>query len=596
MILLMREHNRVAKVLATLNPHWEDETLFQEARRILIAEIQHITYDEFLKTILDGVQYKNAGLEIDPSGYFTGYDSKVDPGIENSVAIGVVGFLGTTFPPTPVDQATSTKEVNKFENSDLDSLLSGLLVSSTPTLSSAFGSEEASRDLWAYMVQQERDHGLPGYAKYRERCGLGTSKNFSDLADDISSAGIASLEELYGSPNDVDLVAGGLMEGPAHGGLLGRTFSCLLGEQLKRVRLGDRFWYENDFPPNQFSKEQLAEIKKVTLASLLCVNSGLERVQSQVFLVPDPFLNAPVMCKTIRRMSLEPWREVGPRELIVPPRLLDLSVEKAKESLKKRQDMEKLVFERGRVVSPDSAIWKASGFQQPNDAALRVANTSIVLEFVTQELTNLFLLKSPNRTASLRLKRQALFLPRGPELNAVFVGDRLPQPPPSFCPDGEETRPCDPKSPFRTFSGWCNNLAAPHFGKELTLFDRLLAPKYEDGISTPRLRSVLGGPLPSPRVISTFVHPDVSHPNQRYSLVFMQFGQFLDHDVTMTPVHRGFQKSVLDCRSCDSSHQVHPECFPIPVPPGDPFFPPMDFGRPRCISFVRSLPGQTKLG
>ena len=36
----VREHNRVAKELKYLNPHWNDERLYQEARKILIAEMQ----------------------------------------------------------------------------------------------------------------------------------------------------------------------------------------------------------------------------------------------------------------------------------------------------------------------------------------------------------------------------------------------------------------------------------------------------------------------------------------------------------------------------------------------------------------------------
>ena len=60
-----------------------------------------------------------------------------------------------------------------------------------------------------------------------------------------------------------------------------------------------RYWYENDIPPSSFSKEQLNEIRKVTLAHVVCENvASIDFVQPNVFLESDPFLNALMPCRS----------------------------------------------------------------------------------------------------------------------------------------------------------------------------------------------------------------------------------------------------------------------------------------------------------
>ena len=72
--LFVRNHNLLAQQYAAANPDWDDETLFQEARRWNVATMQRITDREFLAPILGKPvfpPYSGYNADIDPMGNLT---------------------------------------------------------------------------------------------------------------------------------------------------------------------------------------------------------------------------------------------------------------------------------------------------------------------------------------------------------------------------------------------------------------------------------------------------------------------------------------------------------------------------------------------
>ena len=82
--LFLREHNRLADELKRLNSHWSGNRIYQEARSIFIAKMQHITYDHWLKHVL--------GSEHRLLGEYKGYDEEEDPSVSNVFASSAFRF------------------------------------------------------------------------------------------------------------------------------------------------------------------------------------------------------------------------------------------------------------------------------------------------------------------------------------------------------------------------------------------------------------------------------------------------------------------------------------------------------------------------
>ena len=57
----------------------------------------------------------------------------------------------------------------------------------------------------------------------------------------MSNRTVAAYQRLYDTPEDLELFSAGLAENPVPGGLLGPTFTCIIGRQFHNIRVGDRW-------------------------------------------------------------------------------------------------------------------------------------------------------------------------------------------------------------------------------------------------------------------------------------------------------------------------------------------------------------------
>ena len=301
--LWVREHNRIADEIAGRDPHASDETIYQEARRQVVAELQAITYNEWLPALLGA----NALSRYD------GYDAAVDASIANEFSTAAFRFGHSLLPSTlfRIDENGTRQELelrdaffrpDKVAAFGVDSLLAGAAEGLASDLDGQvvddlrnflFGPPGAGGfDLVSLNIQRGRDHGLASYNDTREALGLGRVGSFGEISSDADV--VADLQAAYDSVDDIDLWVGGLAEDAVAGSMLGATFHTIVVDQFERLRDGDRFWYERDLSPQQarrIGSTQLADVisrnTDVELRGNVFIDEAQAKPQEKPFLVHD---------------------------------------------------------------------------------------------------------------------------------------------------------------------------------------------------------------------------------------------------------------------------------------------------------------------
>ncbi|KAL4593712.1 eosinophil peroxidase-like [Arapaima gigas] len=326
--LFLREHNRLARALRQLNPQWDSEMLYQEARKIVGAYLQVIVFQDYLRHIVG----PDAMARFLPA--YPGYDENVDPSIANVFATAAYRFAHLTLQPFVFRLNESYQEHPEFPSvllhttffapwrvifeGGVDPLLRGLLgrpaklatqdhmlVDEVREKLFQFTSRLAL-DLGSLNMQRGRDHGLPAYNSWRKFCGLSQPQNESELAEVMNNTNLAGkLIDLYGTPDNIDVWLGGVSEPFVPGGRVGPLFSCLIALQFQRIRQGDRLWWEND---GVFSSQQRKSLAAVSLSRIICDNTGITDLPKNPFLY-DPRVTDYTNCSDIPTFDLSPWIE-----------------------------------------------------------------------------------------------------------------------------------------------------------------------------------------------------------------------------------------------------------------------------------------------
>jgi len=281
--LFVREHNRLTNRIRRNNPNeLTGDEIYEKARRIVGAQVQVITYREFIPALLG----RNA------LSRYRGYESNVDPRIMNefSTAAYRLGHSllnaqilrtdrrGHEISAGHLPLRNSFFAPNEIIDHGIEPILRGLSQQLCQNLDAyvvddvrnfLFGAPgQGGFDLASLNIQRGRDHGLPSYNDTRERLGLSRVTSFDQITSDSETQ--ARLASIYINTDQIDLWVGGLAEDHRQAAIVGELFFRILKRQFEVLRDGDRFWYQR-----YLTRAELAQVRNVRLADIIRRNTRI---------------------------------------------------------------------------------------------------------------------------------------------------------------------------------------------------------------------------------------------------------------------------------------------------------------------------------
>ena len=307
--LFLDNHNRIATELHKEHPRWDDEHLFQVARKINIAQYQSVIYNEWIPDVLG----RHA---LAP---YQGYNPHVNPTIatefstvafrfghtlltgnlqrqgNNGLPVGAEVPLAEDFfdpdifngegMPTDTDPVTglTTTSIGAILKGDSDGDAQAEDVEVINAVRDLLFNEVVpgvgnGQDLISLDIERGRDNGIGSYNQVRVALGLPAVTSFAQITTNVQVQ--HELQDAYGNVNNIDAFEGGLAENVVSGSDVGPLFQKIMVDQFTNLRDGDRFFYLNE----RFSPSEEAIVRQGdTLAKIIKANTGITNLPSNVF-------------------------------------------------------------------------------------------------------------------------------------------------------------------------------------------------------------------------------------------------------------------------------------------------------------------------